>query len=149
MRWPLTIVVMLLVLAVSMGLYRLASEVQSLERQLASATAQLKDNYRNSRILAAELSYLSQPGRLQDLALRHLALQPLVPAQISDLASLPFRSGVAALVNDQDAARLDGPPVPGWKPNKPNELVRPAKPTKPNKPGRGERIVLASTRGAL
>ncbi|MBT3330853.1 MAG: hypothetical protein HOK21_21405 [Rhodospirillaceae bacterium] len=149
MRWPVTIVVMLLVLAVSLGLYRLESQVQHLERQLSTATTQLKDNQRNSRILAAELSYLSQPSRLQDLALRHLDLAPLSPAQISDLASLPLKVVVRSAANsvansvgaakgnkDQGAARLDQPPVPGWKP---------IKPTRPIKSRRGERIVLASS----
>ena len=73
MRWPITVVVLLLVLAVSLGLYRLESEVQQLERDLAVSTAKVEDNYRDSRILAAESSFLSQPSRLQALAQRHLA----------------------------------------------------------------------------
>ena len=56
MRWPLTIVVMSLVLAVSLGLYRLESEVQILERRLAKATTQLEDNRHNRSILAADWS---------------------------------------------------------------------------------------------
>ena len=145
MRWPITVVVLLLVLAVSLGLYRLESEVQHLERDLASATAKVEDNRRNSRILAAELSFLSQPSRLQALAQRHLALRPMAVTQVGTLASLPLKAKAATdgkdaggkadaepggAANGDGAAK--GPPVPGWKPVKPR---------------RGERIVLASRGG--
>ena len=43
MRRSLTIVVLLLVLAVSLGLYRLETEVKILERRLANVTTQLED----------------------------------------------------------------------------------------------------------
>ncbi|MDP7546840.1 MAG: hypothetical protein QGF20_06065 [Alphaproteobacteria bacterium] len=135
MRWPLTIVVLSLVLAISLGLYRLESQVQQLERRLFVATAQLQDNRRNSRILAAEWSFLSQPSRLQALARRHLALGPLEPDQIGGLAALPLKTGIRpdageALKPGNEQRRLAAPPVPGWK---------------PAKPGRAERIILASS----
>ena len=117
MRWPLTIVVMSLVLAVSLGLYRLESEVQTLERRLAKATTQLEDNRHNSSILAAEWSFLSQPSRIQALARRHLKLQDLTPGQISQLAALPSKEleGVDGAGN-ASAKRQEGqPPLPGWK----------------------------------
>ena len=145
MRWQITIIVLSLVLAISLGLYRLESQVQQLERDLAEATAQLEDNRRNSRILAAEWSFLSQPGRVQALARRHLALRPLAPLQVGSLAALPMKSksqgvdgagpgkavkGEAA--GGRDREQRNQPPLPGWKPAKPR---------------RGERIVLASTEG--
>ncbi len=133
MRWPITVVVLLLVLAVSLGLYRLESEVQQLERDLAAATAKVEDNRRNSRILAAELSFLNQPSRVQALAQRHLDLRPMAITQVGTLASLPLKPKTAADSKD-DGGKADGaskgPPVPGWKPVKPR---------------RGERIVLASS----
>ncbi len=135
MRWPITVVVLLLVLAVSLGLYRLESEVQQLERDLAAATAKVEDNRRNSRILAAELSFLNQPSRVQALAQRHLDLAPMAITQVGTLASLPLRPKTTADGKD-DGGKTDGaakgPPVPGWKPVKPR---------------RGERIVLASSGG--
>ena len=117
MRWPLTIVVMSLVLAVSLGLYRLESEVQILERRLAKATTQLEDNRHNSSILAAEWSFLSQPSRIQALARRHLKLQDLTPGQISQLAALPSKAlEEVDGVGNSSAERQEGqPPLPGWK----------------------------------
>ena len=117
MRWPLTIVVMSLVLAVSLGLYRLESEVQILERQLAKATTQLEDNRHNSSILEAEWSFLSQPSRIQDLAHRHLNLQDLTPGQISQLATLTSKAPEEVDgAGNTSVERLEGqPPLPGWK----------------------------------
>jgi|SaaInl4_135m_RNA_FD_contig_31_1213421_length_603_multi_3_in_0_out_0_2 hypothetical protein len=145
MRWPITIVVLSLVLAVSLGLYRLESEVQQLERRLSVATAQLEDNHRDSRILAAEWSFLSQPSRVQALARRYLALAPLSSEQIGGLASLPLRAGIRRgdgktpiydaknkAVRGEDRKQLGAPPVPGWKPAKQR---------------RAGRVILASSRG--
>ena len=117
MRWPLTIVVMSLVLAVSLGLYRLESEVQILERRLTKATTQLEDNRHNSSILAAEWSFLSQPSRIQALARRHLKLQDLTPGQISQLAALPSKAlEEVDGAGNASAERQEGqPPLPGWK----------------------------------
>ena len=120
MRWPLTIVVLSLVVTLSLGLYRLESEVQILERRLAKATSQLEDNRRNYSILAAEWSFLSQPSRIQELAHRHLSLQELTPEQISHLLALPSKTLVGtanagnAIANKQESE----PPLPRWKPAK-------------------------------
>ncbi len=127
MRWPVTIIVLSLVLAISLGLYRLKSQVQQLERRLAVATAQLEDNRRDSRILAAEWSFLSQPSRVQALARRYLALRPLAPEQIGGLAGLPMKAGGPKGTHREP---FGAPPVPGWKPAKPR---------------RGGRIILASS----
>ncbi|MBL6953438.1 MAG: hypothetical protein ISR50_12435 [Alphaproteobacteria bacterium] len=137
MRWPITIVVLSLVLAISLGLYRLKSEVQRLERRLSVATAQLEENRHNSRILAAEWSFLSQPSRVQTLAGRYLALAPLTPEQIGGLASLPLNANAIRDAgkpgNDgarDEAVRNNGreqsvaPPLPGWKPVKPRPTGR-------------------------
>ena len=117
MRWPLTIVVMSLVLAVSLGLYRLESEVQTLERRLAKATTQLEDNRHNSSILAAEWSFLTRPSRIQALARRHLKLQDLTPGQISQFAALPSKKldEVDGAGNASAERREGQPPLPGWK----------------------------------
>ena len=117
MRWPLTIVVMSLVLAVSLGLYRLESEVQTLERRLAKATAQLEDNRHNSSILAAEWSFLPRPSRIQALARRHLKLQDLTPGQISQLAALPSKAleEIDGAGNASTERQEGQPPLPGWK----------------------------------
>jgi hypothetical protein len=153
MRRSLTIVVLLLVLAVSLGLYRLESEVKILERRLANAATQLEENRRNNRILAAEWSFLNQPSRLQALARRHLDLGHLAPAQVSRLAELPLKPAPRDSVGNRDGDRNSGqnsggaaaipniepsgqPPIPGRKPVKPEN-------NRDRKRNKGGRIVLA------
>ena len=145
MRWPVNAVVLSLVLGMSLGLYRLESQVQTLERRLSVTAVQLEGNRRNSRVLVAEWSFLSQPSRVQALAQRHLALRPVAPAQVVSMASLP-RNLVGLGATDKspnngnggetfrhhDLERPSGPPIPRRKPNKPRH---------------GERIILASRVG--
>ena len=118
MRWPLTIVVLSLVVTVSLGLYRLENEVQIIERRLAKATMQLDDNQRNFSILAAEWSILSQPSRIQELARRHLDLQELTPEQISHLPAMPSKTlaETANTGNDGTDQKEIEPPLPRRKP---------------------------------
>jgi cell division protein FtsL len=52
--------------------------------------------------LRAEWAKLDNPGRIQDLAKRHLALKPLEPRQFDKLDSLPPRPADAALVDEAD-----------------------------------------------
>jgi len=124
--------VLSLVVTVSLGLYRLETEVQILERRLAKATSQLEDNQRNYSILAAEWSFLSQPSRIQELAYRHLGLQELTVGQISYLPALPSKTFMeTANTEDADADKQESePPLPRWKPAKQRRKI-------------GERIILA------
>ena len=124
--------VLLLVVTVSLGLYRLETEVQILERRLAKATSQLEDNQRNYSILTAESSFLSQPSRIQELAYRHLGLRELTPKQISRLGALPSKTLVET-TNTRNAdtdKQQSKPPLPRWKPVKQQRRE-------------GERIILA------
>ena len=132
MRWPLTIIVMSLVLTVSLGLYRLESEVQILERRLAKAAAQLEDNQRNLNILAAEWSFLSQPNRIQALARRHLELRGSTAEQISQINALPPKllGDTTSIGNGSAKLETGQTPLPGWKPVK-------------RRINRAERIILA------
>jgi len=52
--------------------------------------------------LRAEWAKLDNPGRIQDLAKRHLALKPLEPRQFDKLDSLPPRPADAAPVDEAD-----------------------------------------------
>jgi len=123
---------LLLVVTVSLGLYRLESEVQILERRLEKAAMQLEDNRRNHRILAAEWSFLSQPNRIQELARRHLDLQELTPEQTGHLFTLPTKTtvGTVNIGNAKTDREESPPPLPRWKPEK-------------QKKRGGERIILA------
>ena len=56
--------------------------------------------------LRAEWAKLDTPGRIQGLADRHLALQPMLPAQFDSLDKLPERPPAVAPNNDPIGAML-------------------------------------------
>ena len=145
MRWPVNIVVLSLVLAMPLGLYRLESQVQTLERRLSITAVQLEDNRRNSRILVAEWSFLSRPSRVQALAQRHLALRLVAPAQVISMASLPRNSGGPGATDKSSNNSNGGETVRDHEPERPSGPPVPRR--KPKKPRHGERIVLASSWG--
>jgi hypothetical protein len=63
--------------------------------------------------LRAETAKLENPGRIQGLAERHLALKPLDPAQIATLDDVPFRPAdpLAPMREEPVTARLKAAPA--------------------------------------
>ena len=90
---------------IAVVLFALKHEVQRLERELQLVSRQIVADQQATHVLKAEWSYLNQPSRIADLALRHLRLQPLRTSQIIDIEAVPTR------------------PVPGVKPQPPRKLV--------------------------
>ena len=94
MRPVLTSAAVLLLGALSAGLYLLENETQRLQRRLAGLDRQVIGVEKSIQVLEAEWSYLNRPERLQDLAVRYvdrLGLKPIQPAQTGPLAALPRR----------------------------------------------------------
>ncbi len=89
MRGNLTAIFILIVAAVSYGLYQLSYEVQELEKNLASVNSRINDNRETIRILKAEWSYQNRPENLQSLASRYLPLLLVAPYQVTKVAYLP------------------------------------------------------------
>lgn len=124
MRRPFTILAVLLVGAVSVGVYEIEARVRQVARELAIANAELIRERQAIRVLRAEWSYFSQPSRLQALAAQELPLQPLVNAQYGNIADLPMRppQSTAEAAGDQgDGAgpvMRNGVPLPAWKPRR-------------------------------
>jgi cell division protein FtsL len=80
----------LLVVAMSIGLYNLKYKVEAQERERARLTEDILNEQDAIRILRAEWSYLTRPERLQSLAERHLDLVPLKASQIATFEDLPM-----------------------------------------------------------
>ena len=55
-------------------------------------------------VLRAEWSYLNRPDRLSELASRHLALGPVAPVQVGDIAALPARPVDGAVSAELDSS---------------------------------------------
>lgn len=81
-----------LVLAAVSGvvLYQVSYRVAALEVELARVNRQILRERDTIHVLEAEWSYLNDPARLADLVQRHLALQPLTPAQMVAIEDLPL-----------------------------------------------------------
>ena len=86
----LNVLSVVLVIAVSIGLYNLKYKVEAQERERASLVQETVNERDAIRILRAEWSYLTQPERLQSLADRHLDLVPLKASQIATFDDLPM-----------------------------------------------------------
>lgn len=87
-----TLLLLALGLLAAVGVFVLKHEVQGLESELAHVNAQIVQHQETLQVLRAEWSHQNQPARLEDLARRHLDLQPLTPEQVVRLEDLPFRT---------------------------------------------------------
>jgi len=87
-----TLIWMLLATAAGIGLFVLKYEVKSMEGQLATIHENSIKNLEASHVLKAEWSYLNQPGHLEDLGRRLLALKPINASQTIEIRNIPFRA---------------------------------------------------------
>jgi hypothetical protein len=62
--------------------YDLKFRTRALEARAQSLAAELQDEGDFLALMRAEVSYLSRPEQIEDLARKHLKLEPIVPAQL-------------------------------------------------------------------
>jgi len=86
-----TLIWMVLAIAAGFGLFQVSYRVASLEEDLNKANRQIVEERERLHALQADWSYLSSPGRLADLARRHLPLRPLAAEQMIRIEDLPLR----------------------------------------------------------
>ena len=79
----------------AIGLFHVKYEVQRLESELKLEHRAILEDQEAVHVLKAEWSFLNRPGRLTDLASRHLGMAPLAPAQIVQIENLPLRQAPA------------------------------------------------------
>jgi cell division protein FtsL len=103
---PGTVIWLLLIVIVGFTLFQVKYEVMQQEQALAQLTAQITEGRERIRVLDAEWAYLTRPDRLDRLAAKYLALQPMSAAHIVDLAAIPERADAPApLVRNATAVR--------------------------------------------
>src|SRR5882672_87642 len=90
-----TLIWLLITAALGFGLYQIKYEMQSQEERLARINRQILDNAEAIQVLRAGWSYLNRPERLAEMARRYLEMIPVIPAQLTQLAKLPYRSAVS------------------------------------------------------
>lgn len=81
-----------LCIAVAIGLLVVKQRVQEHENRLEALGNELAAADNAIAVLRAEWSYLNQPARLEDLAIRHLGLEPPRPNQIRSVRDFLERS---------------------------------------------------------
>ena len=90
MKLNLTVISLVLVAAVSFGLYQLSYEVQELERDLKALDRNISENKESIRILKAEWTYQNRPDVLQSLAGKYLPLLLIAPYQVASVGEVPY-----------------------------------------------------------
>ena len=100
-----------LIISVGVGLFLVKYKVQGLEGQLATKRAEIARDRAEIRVLDAEWTYLNDPERLRRLSQEYLGFRPAVPANVTELATLPFRRDAAgAAPANSDGAPLSAQP---------------------------------------
>jgi len=92
MKLNFSILIAVVVAAVSYGLYQLSYEVQGLEKDLKRLNANISANQEAIRVLKAEWAFVNRPDKLQELATKHLPLLLVAPYQVAQLDELPART---------------------------------------------------------
>lgn len=86
----LNIVLVVAVIALSIGLYDIKYRAEAAEKRANQITRDIASEREGIRVLRAEWSYLNQPERIQELARRYTTLEPLKAAQIGSFADVPM-----------------------------------------------------------
>ena len=94
MRKWLIIMAAGVVVAAALGLYRFEIYVRQLDHELASLNRSIQRSQQAVQVLQAEWAFLTQPTRLQSLALRHLDLVPTLPVQVGAMTQIPEKGPV-------------------------------------------------------
>ena len=85
------VMLVVVVLGLAFVLYSLEHRMRAGERALAKLDHEITEERELIRLLEAEWSYLTRPARIERLAREHLAMGPLVPAQVVPEAEIARR----------------------------------------------------------
>jgi hypothetical protein len=119
---PLTLVSLIAAAGAGLHLYQVKHSVSMLDRELREVNRQTELVRERTQILRAEWALLNEPDRLRQVAQRHLALEPMAPAQFIREAELERRLPAARPF--AGPASLFGPPE--LPPSVPEALMVPS-----------------------
>ena len=91
-----------LIALASIGTFQLKYRVQAQEQELTRLDRQIQRDRDAIQVLHAEWAHLNDPGRLSDLARRHLDLAPVAGVQIVSFDALPARPAPAPGTTPED-----------------------------------------------
>lgn len=88
---PVTLVSLIAAAGAGLYLYQVKHSVSMLDRELREVNRQTEVVRERTQVLRAEWALLNEPDRLRQVAQRHLALEPMAPAQFIRDAELERR----------------------------------------------------------
>ncbi len=88
--------------------YNLKLKTRGLETEARELVNALQDEGDFLALMRAEVSYLSRPERIEDMARKTLKLEPIASAQLVPWNAVAPGSAVAAQASSAPAARKDG-----------------------------------------
>ena len=106
MRLAVAAAWVILPIAAGSGLYLLKMQVEAQEQHLASLERRIADTTASIHVLEAEWSYLNDPGRLRDEAVRLLGMKPVRPDQIVGFDRIPYPDPAPAAAAAPPTGRL-------------------------------------------
>ena len=127
---PLTLVSLIVAAGAGLHLYQVKHSVSLLDRELREVNRQTEVVRERTQILRAEWALLNEPDRLRQVAQRHLALEPMAPAQFIREAELERRLPAARPFAGPPS--LFGPPE--LPPSVPEALMVPSPVAAPQAP---------------
>jgi cell division protein FtsL len=86
--------------------YDLKFKTRALEARAQNLAAELQDEGDFLALMRAEVNYLSRPEQIEDLARKHLKLEPITPAQVISWK---------AVISGEDPAWRPQPALPARK----------------------------------
>ena len=93
MSRQVTVALVLLFAAASLGLYQIKYKIQSLNQDLAGIQDAVRIEQDEIHVLEAEWAYLNRPQRLAQLSGKYLSfLRPVSPSQIVSFDTLPLKA---------------------------------------------------------
>ena len=92
--------------AVCLGLYHVAEDARVSQAELRATRAAIQQENDLMAVLGAEWARLTQPARIQALAVKHLGFSDAPTMQFSSVLALPNRSLPAAQDNPVQSAKI-------------------------------------------
>lgn len=86
-------------IVVAIALYAVKYDTGQVAAGIADLKGQIRDERETMTILRAEWSLLNQPERIQQLAEKHLELEPVRSSQIRDLGDIPEMASDEAMAD--------------------------------------------------
>jgi cell division protein FtsL len=80
---------LLILVGSAVAVYKVKYDTTYEVQRIAKLRSEIRSENEKTALLRAEWTRLAAPQRVQDLATRHLNMQPMAVTQVSDLSNLP------------------------------------------------------------